>query len=261
MKEGGFSDSDAYPQRSVFLWMDKQQGLVSAGGARGRIPPPRFAQGHPNNGGEAMGLKERSYNVTVHFGHDDFQVHLLSVAVLYEQGIIDYAAYAAEVSRSGRFHLQGFVIWNESAIQDFKDKDKKPSDLLKGSWTKARSITGSRDYCCREGIHYNKEGLVSSYEFGEWVDAGYNINIKFRKQYQYAMMLRRGISVGEIATSDPAGVLLVGLKQLQDLAMYAIRKKSLLPHAPYYYIGREQFELVLATDKLGWEGFQPEEEE
>lgn len=208
-----------------------------------------------------MGLKERSFNVTVHYGHDDFQTHLLSVAALYERGYVDYAAYAAETSRAGRFHLQGFVIWNESAMTEFKDKDKKPSDWLKGSWTKARSITGSRDYCCREGIHYNKEGLISSYEFGEWVDAGYNINIKFRKQYQYAMMLRSGISPAEIATTDPAGVLLVGLKQLQDLAVFATRRKPVLPNAPYYYIGREQFELVLETDKLSWVGFQPEEEE
>lgn len=209
-----------------------------------------------------MGLKERSFNVTVQAGHDDFAVHLLSVAILYEQGGIDYAAYAAEVSRSGRFHLQGFVIWNEEYASKFTKKSgEKPSDYLKGSWTKARSITGSRDYCCREGIHYAKSGLISSYEFGEWVDAGYNINIKFRKQYQYAKMLEGGISPTEIASYDPAGVLLVGLKNLQDLNLALMRRKPVLPNTPYYYIGREQFELVLETDKLSWPKLPACEEE
>lgn len=211
----------------------------------------------------ALGLKARSYNVTVHYGHEDFRTHLLSVAIMYEQGMVDYAAYAAEVSRSGRFHLQGFVIFNEEIVSEFNRKEdkKQPSDYLKGSWTKARSITGSRDYCLREGIHYTKSGLISSYEFGEWVDAGYNINIKFRKQFQYAKMLEGGISPAEIASYDPAGVLLVGLKNLQDLSVFARGKKPVLPNAPYYYIGREQLELVLDTDQLSWPRLPTGEEE
>ncbi len=195
--------------------------------------------------------------MTFHLGHGDFAVHLLSVAQLYEQGKIDYSCYCCEISRAGVLHLQGFVIFNEVALEN----GQKPTDHLGGSWQKARSLTGARDYIAREGIHYAKGGLLGSYEFGEWVDAGYNINIKFRKQYQFSRMLEDNISPAEIAAHDPAGVLLVGLKNLQDLYIHVRGgKKPVLPNAPYYYIGREQFELVLATDELFWQGFQTEEE-
>ncbi len=201
------------------------------------------------------GIKSRAYSVTVNRGHGDYQTHLNEVGRLYADGSVDYAVYCAETDRSGRAHLQGFVIFNEGALED----KKKPTDYLSGHWAKSRSLTGSHDYCTREGIHYRKEGFIAAFECGKWVDAGYNINIKFRKQYQFAEMLQDGFRPDDILKEDPAGVMLVGFKQLKEvwvgLGTMPSKKKMI---RPYCYIGPEQWDAVL-TYAFAQESFQEEE--
>ena len=106
--------------------------------------------------------------------------------------------------------------------------------------SRVRSLTGNRDYCMAQGIHYRKPGVIRIYEFGSWVDPGYNINIKFRKQYQYSEQMRDGLSPTDLAKLDPAGVLLVGLKNLMEMnaAIHnGVMNVHGYPNEPYYYIG------------------------
>jgi len=188
------------------------------------------------------GIKARSYSGTVNRGHGDYATHLREVGRLYADGLIDYAVYCAERDRSGKLHLQSLVIFNESAFEE----KKKPTDWLSGHWAKSRSITGSHDYCTREGIHYRKAGLVASYECGEWVDAGYNINIKFRKQYQFSEMLKDSFRPDDILKQDPAGVMLVGYKQLKEIWVgLGTTAAKVRMRRPYCYIGPEQWDEVL----------------
>lgn len=181
-------------------------------------------------------MKSRAWNATVHRAHAPFREYLDNLAKLFDDGKIDYAAVSLEDSKAGKTHLQVFVIFNEST----QEKGFKPSELLAGSWSKARSLTGSRDYCMAEGIHYRKMGVRRIFEFGDWVDAGYNINIKFRKQYQFSEMLIDGVKPSDIAKKDPAGVLLVGLKNLVELSNALVGLPPVFPNEPYYYIGLEQ---------------------
>jgi len=199
-------------------------------------------------GGENVSIKSRSYTCTVHAGHGDFREYFLKLARRYDEGLIDYAAYCVEVSKTGRMHLQGFVIFNESLGKD------KPTDHLGGSWAKARSLTGARDYIMREGIHYLKSGIVGApVEFGDWVDAGYNINIKFRKQYQFARMVERNWSASQIANYDPAGMLLVGQKNVEALAAsLRLGSNRRFEYEPYYYIGLENFRDYLRHEGTFW---------
>lgn len=205
------------------------------------------------------GIKSRAYASTVQTGHGSLKTHLNAVARLHEEGLIDYAIYCAESSRAGTLHLQGFIIFNEAALEN----KQQPTDLLSGHFVKARSLTGARDYIAREGIHYKKEGLHSSYEFGEWVDAGYNINIKFRKQYQFAEMIKEGFTPTEIAKYDPAGSLLVSLNSLKDLfaAYNSSSPRIKTGNEPYYYIGLQQFSERVDIDELGWPEQVSSEEE
>lgn len=179
-------------------------------------------------------MKSRAFNATVHKGHtSNFTAYPLKLARLFEDGQLDYCAVSLEDSKASKTHYQVFVIFNEAVMV----KGFKPSDLLEGSWSKARSLTGSRDYCMSEGIHYRKKGVHRIFEFGDWVDAGYNINIKFRKQYQFSEMLIDGVKPSDIAKKDPAGVLLVGLKNLVELSNALVGLPAIFPNEPYYYIG------------------------
>ena len=182
-------------------------------------------------------MKDRSYSCTVHRAHSCFKEWLLKLALLYEDGLIDYSAVSYETSKAGKPHLQAFIVFNESAELS---KEKKPTDIIVGSYQKSRSLTGNRDYCMAQGIHYRKPGVIRIYEFGSWVDPGYNINIKFRKQYQYSEQMRDGLSPTDLAKLDPAGVLLVGLKNLMEMnaAIHnGVMNVHGYPNEPYYYIG------------------------
>ena len=197
-------------------------------------------------------MKERSYSATIHKAHSNFTEWLIKLAILFNDGLIDYAAVSLEKSKAGKKHLQAFIVFNESCNLS---KEKKPTDVLIGSYQKSRSLTGNRDYCMAQGIHYRKPGVIQIFEFGDWIDPGYNINIKFRKQYQYAEMLRDCIAPTDIAKLDPAGVLIVGLKNLMDMnaAIHnGVMNVHGYPNEPYYYIGLEHLQkhLEITSDEF-----------
>ena len=70
-------------------------------------------------------MKDRSYSCTVHRAHSCFKEWLLKLALLYEDGLIDYSAVSYETSKAGKPHLQAFIVFNES---DYYDDYKNPID-------------------------------------------------------------------------------------------------------------------------------------
>lgn len=189
-----------------------------------------------------MNYKERCYAVTINPAHSSFTTGLDTIAKLYDEGIIDYAVISLE--ESNKVHLQGFITFNESAFDGDEDGvPLKPTDHMSGHFTKARSLSGARDYCAREGIHVSKKGHFRSFEFGEWVDPGWNQHLRTRKIYEFTQHIVRGADVGDLVHYDPSGVLLIGQQNLSDLV--ARRKANLPPQKsvmrrPYCYIGSSQ---------------------
>ena len=189
-----------------------------------------------------LNYKERCYAVTINPSHMSFTKGLDTVSKLYDEGIIDYAVISLE--ESNLVHLQGFITFNEAAfVADDDGVPQKPTDWMKGHFTKARSLSGARDYCAREGIHVSKKGHFRSFEFGEWVDPGWNQHLRTRKIFEFTQHMIRGADVGDLAHLDPAGVLLVGQQNLLELV---VKRKATLPprkdilRRPYYYIGSPQ---------------------
>jgi len=189
-----------------------------------------------------MNYKERCYAVTINPAHQSFIRGLDTVSKLYDEGIIDYAVISLE--ESAKVHLQGFITFNESAfVADEEGVPLQPTDHLAGHFTKARSLSGARDYCAREGIHVSKKGHFRSFEFGEWVDPGWNQHLRTRKIFEFTQHIVNGADVGDLVHFDPSGVLLIGQANLSELV--ARRKASLPPQKnvmrrPYYYIGSSQ---------------------
>lgn len=192
----------------------------------------------------ALAYKDRCYAVTVNPNHETWTTGLDTVSRLYDEGVIDYACISVE--ESNLVHLQGFITFNELAFQKGEDGvPKKPTDWMSGHFTKARSISGARDYCAREGIHISKKGHFRSFEFGEYVDPAWNQHLRNRKIYEFTQHIVNGADVGDLVHVDPAGVLLIGQKNLQDLVA---RRKASLPSQkdvmvrPYYYIRSEHLQ-------------------
>ncbi len=188
-----------------------------------------------------MNYKDRCYAVTVNPGHDTWTTAIDTVSILYDSGVIDYACMAVE--EATWVHVQGFITFNESAFVDEEGLPQLPTDLMNGHFTKARSISGARDYCAREGIHIGKKGHFRSFEFGEYVDPAWNQHLRTRKIYEFTQHIVNGADVGDLVYVDPAGVLLIGQANLQDLI--ARRRANLPPQKdamrrPYYYIGSSQ---------------------
>lgn len=204
-----------------------------------------------------LNYKERCYAVTINPSHASFSTGLDTIAKLYDEGIIDYAVISLE--ESNLVHLQGFITFNEAAFAPDDDGvPNKPTDWMRGHFTKARSISGARDYCAREGIHVSKKGHFRSFEFGEWVDPGWNQHLRTRKIFEFTQHIIRGADVVDLAHHDPAGVLLIGQQNLTELV---VKRKSTLPprktslRRPYYYIGSSQLKneinnLVIEHEKL-----------
>ena len=189
-----------------------------------------------------MNYKERCYAVTVNPGHDTWTTGLVNVQNLFDEGKIDYACISVE--ESDLVHLQGFITFNEVVFtKDSEGNVPKPTDLMNGHFTKARSISGARDYCAREGIHISKKGHFRSFEFGEYVDPGWNQHLRTRKIFEFTQHIIDGADVGDLAQVDPAGVLLIGQNNLAELvsrrAQSGVRKITV--SRPYYYIGSTQF--------------------
>ena len=189
-----------------------------------------------------LNYKERCYAVTINPSHASFSTGLDTISKLYDEGIIDYAVISLE--ESNLVHLQGFITFNEAAfVSDEDGVPQKPTDWLKGHFTKARSLSGARDYCAREGIHVSKKGHFRSFEFGEWVDPGWNQHLRTRKIFEFTQQIVNGADVNDLAHIDPAGVLLVGQQNLTELV---VKRKATLPprnnvlRRPYYYIGSSQ---------------------
>lgn len=219
-----------------------------------------------------MTLKSRSYSVTVHTAHLDsppvevgppvvavnetgggvaapnlsnresavltFGDWLDKVGQYRDEGIIDYSVVSLETSQKGLPHLQGFFVFNETALEE----GKKPTDYLSGHWTKARSLSGARDYCAAVGIHIKKPDLYGIVEYGQWVDPGWNQTLRSRLIYQMAAELEHGATYSDLAVRMPAAVLLVGthnlsnLEEMRSLAV-GVTARSLATE-PYCYIGR-----------------------
>lgn len=160
----------------------------------------------------------------------------------FDNGVIDYAIISLEESSKGVPHLQGFFVFNEAALE----KGKKPTDYLNGHWTKARSLSGARDYCAAVGIHIKKPGLYGVVEYGQWVDPGWNQNLRSRLIYQMAAEIEHGSTYANLCVEMPAAVLLVGTHNLSSLeemrAHYMPTSSSKvgrsLATSPYCYIGR-----------------------
>lgn len=212
------------------------------------------------------GIKARSYTCTVHAGHvcdeqeptagaeqppaggggdptppyliglTEWSAWLDRLARAYDSGTVDYACISAELSKTGRPHLQGFVVFNE-------EFESKPSELLPAHWLKARNLSGSRDYCAKAGIHIGKPDVAAAIEFGVWIDPGWNQTLRSRLIYEFTYRLKHGDTVGSIAKKNPAGVLLVGLNNLTDVTSAARQARPTPPEhdfSPYYYIGRTE---------------------
>ncbi len=176
-----------------------------------------------------MSLKNRSWNVTVQYGHQRWDCWLVELSKQFDEGNVEYAAVSLEKAKKGTIHLQGFVVFHESA-------DSRPSEYLLGHWTKARSLSGSRDYCVRRGIHIEKEGVIRTFEFGHWVDPAWNQGIRSRTAYEFGRRIANGSSVVDLAIENPAGVLLIGESNLANLVSLRGRMGSVNANTPYYYI-------------------------
>jgi len=188
---------------------------------------------------------------------------LIRLGELLEKSVIDYACISAEVSNAGLPHLQGFVVFNESAFGTKQDP-RKPSDYITAHWLKARNLSGSRDYCARAGIHIGKKGVFDRFEFGDWVDPGWNQTLRSRLIYEFAHRLKAGTTTGEIARSNPDGALLVGLNNLEGLLTTMTKSRDRyiprLARRPYCYIGRTfLIERLESREFLEW-GSHDEEE-
>ncbi len=189
-----------------------------------------------------MNYKERCYAVTINPAHASFTTGLDTISKLYDEGKIDYAVISLE--ESNKVHLQGFITFNESSFDaDDDGVPLKPTDHMSGHFTKARSISGARDYCAREGIHVAKQGHFRSFEFGQFVDPAWNQHLRTRKIYEFTEHIKNGADVGDLVHYDPAAVLLIGQNNLADLV--ARRRASLPPQKnvmrrPYCYIGSSQ---------------------
>ncbi len=196
-----------------------------------------------------MTLKSRSYSVTVHAAHlhpailiadapSTFGDYLAKVGQFRDEGIIDYSVISLETSQKGLPHLQGFFVFNEAALEE----GKKPTDYLSGHWTKARSLSGARDYCAAVGIHIKKPDLYGVVEYGQWVDPGWNQTLRSRLIYQMAAEIEHGSSYATLCVKMPAAVLLVGTHNLSNLeemrATSSSKVERSLATSPYYYIGR-----------------------
>lgn len=191
-----------------------------------------------------MNYKERCYAVTINPAHQSFIRGLDTVSKLYDEGKIDYAVISLE--ESNIVHLQGFITFNESAFEsDENGVPMQPTDHMSGHFTKARSISGARDYCAREGIHVGKSGHFRSFEFGQFVDPAWNQHLRTRKIYEFTEHIKNGATVGDLVHYDPAAVLLIGQKNLADLVA---RRRAALPpeknvmRRPYCYIGSSQLQ-------------------
>jgi len=233
------------------------------------------------------GIKSRAWTCTVHAGHvcDEqepsagaeqppaaeggdtppplypiglavWSAWLDRLARAYDAGTVDYACISAELSKTGRPHLQGFVILNE-------EYEGKPSTLLSAHWLKARNLSGSRDYCAKAGIHIGKPDVAAAFEFGVWIDPGWNQTLRSRLIYEFTYRLKHGDTVGSIASKNPAGVLLVGLSNLQDVTSAARQARPTPPEqefSPYYYIGRTDMRDYMESS-LSLRGFAEAEPE
>ncbi len=202
---------------------------------------------------------DRCFTGTVHFGHEWFPVWMNQLSGFYDEGKIDYAMIALETSEIGRIHLQTFVVFNEVCwVKEEGNKTKtfKPTKLLSGDWSKARSLSGSRDYCARRGIHIEKKGLLKSFELGDWVDPAYNSSLRTRLSYEFGVRLAAGECVTSIALENPMGVLVVGQRQLEDLSTLRgsrIPEGAKMMKRPYYYIGRSELQDFLNSEEIdGW---------
>lgn len=198
----------------------------------------------------AKGLTNRAYSVTVHNEHSEWRVWMAALAANYEDGIVDYAVVSLEESRAGVLHLQGFVVFNESL-------DGQPSTVLEGHWTKARSLSGARDYCAGVGIHIDKTGVFATVEFGDWVDPAWNQNLRARKCYEFSRLVIRGYNAHDIARHDPAGYLYVGDRQIDSICAVNFLHVGRDEKSPYYYIGLQQMISELESEP----DFSAEEEE
>lgn len=187
-----------------------------------------------------MTFKQRSWSCTVHAKHASLYDTMVQMESLYTNHQVDYACISLEVSKAGRLHLQGFVVFNES-LED------KPSEVLAGHWQQARSLSGARDYCARQGIHIGKKGVRAVYEFGDWVDPAWNQNLRARKCYEFSRLVREGFTSADIARYDPAGYLYVGVSQLDAICAVNFDVPKVV-NEPYYYIGRKQYFLNLEDD-------------
>jgi hypothetical protein len=208
---------------------------------------------------------DRCYAATIHKGHMPLHIWLQKTADLYDDGKIDYACVALEKSKTGKVHLQPFLVFNESAWtkkEGNKTKTFKPTDLYgesSGDYRKARSLSGARDYAARRGIHIDKPGLLRTFEFGDWVDPAYNSSLRTRLSYEFGHRIACGETPTDIALENPMGLLVVGQKALEDLkglrggSASANKRKR-----PYYYIGRSELDNYLNLADHVW--FLDEEE-
>lgn len=245
-----------------------QLRCVRSNVSRQRSLPPMWAA-------DLMALKDRSYTVTVNLAHavetgppavavgstgEDVVVPTLSnregvsrwlvtCGELLERGVLDYAVVSLEESKTLRPHLQGFLVFNESV--DFRSS--KPTDFLPGHWLKARNLSGSRDYCAAVGIHIKKPGVYAVLEYGEWVDPGWNQNLRSRLIYQLAAELEAGCSIRDLCMQYPAAVLLVGTHNIEKVGEFCGNAASPRPRslvtAPYCYIGRTELASSLVRDE------------
>jgi hypothetical protein len=214
------------------------------------------ARGGSNSGNGAEGVASRdsprpngsNLGETIpESGVTNYGAYLFAIATLYTSGIIDYAAFSYERSKAGITHLQGFVVFNESAFE--KNKHKKPTEYLSGHWLKARNISGTRDYCAGAGIHVAKPDVIERFEFGEFIDPGWNQTLRMRLIYQLTAQIAAGARMDTLALEFPAAVLLVGEQQLKNLQVLRSAAEEAYSRAspgysdswkfsgPYCYIG------------------------
>lgn len=225
------------------------------------------ARGGSNSGNGAEGVASRdsprpngsNLGETIpESGVTNYGAILIAIGELYLSGVLDYAAVACERSRAGIIHLQGFVVFNESAFE--KNKHKKPSNYLPGHWLKARNISGTRDYCAGAGIHVEKADVIARFEFGDFIDPGWNQTLRMRLIYQLSAQIAAGARMDTLALEFPAAVLLVGEQQLKNLQVLRSAAEEAYSRSsrgyvdswqfsgPYYYIGSTE----LAEYLLGY---------